>query len=107
MSKELEEARGLSVSLRWAPLQHEDLEVQLSDLHSVVSRLLKHRVDVHLDLDVLGALELRSDRGLQQLNLALAQFGFVDVENERDHSKCPLFWSSQTSNSSRTTLSSL
>ena len=27
------------------------------------------------------ALELRGDRGLQQLNLALAQFGFVDVDN--------------------------
>ena len=61
MSKELEEARGLSVSLRWAPLQHEDLEVQLSDLHSVVSRLLEHQVDVHLELDVLGALELHGD----------------------------------------------
>ena len=81
MSKELEEARGLSVSLRWAPLQHEELEAQLSDLHSVISRLLEHRVDVHLELDVIGALELHGDRGLQQLNLALAQFGFVDVDN--------------------------
>ena len=108
MSKELEEARGLSVSLRWAPLQHEDLEVQLSDLHSVVSRLLKHRVDVHLELDVLGALELRGDRGLQQLNFSTGPIRVCRRrESSVDHSKCSLFWFGQTSISSQTTLSSL
>ena len=78
MSKELEEARGVSVSLRWASLNEEDLETQLSDLNSLIVALLRNDVGVWLAVDDVLSLELRGERGVQQVGLLLAQYGFVD-----------------------------
>lgn len=76
MSKELEEARGVSVSLRWSPMDLDRLEKELSDLHSVLITLLAHGVSIWLEIEDTLTLELRGDRGSQQLGLALAQYGF-------------------------------
>ena len=78
MSKELEEARGVSVSLRWSPLHRENLEAELSDLYSVVVSLLREATGVWLMIDDILSLELQGERGVQQLGVALAQYGFIE-----------------------------
>ena len=79
MSKELEEARGISVALRWSPMNPTTLELELSDLYSVAVALLRNDTSIWLLIDDSLSLDLQGERGVQQLGVALAQYGYVDL----------------------------
>lgn len=93
MSKELEESKGISVSLRWAPEASagEELERELIQLHSLVYVLLKRKIRVFLELENELSLELFGAPGSKRVNLALAQFGYLEFGSRvipRDRAIC-------------------
>ena len=93
MSKELEESKGVSVSLRWSPeaATQEELEEELVRLHSLVHFLLECGIRIYLELEGELSLELAGASGSQRISLALAQFGYLNFDARvipRDRAIC-------------------